>query len=825
MRVNEEVKIKPSVRQTQAIPQLLSAKYFRNGRLTLDDFIDAAVHTTYPSDQEIARKIAEDIILGTEKTSITLEAQQPDVKQKSPEQMDALQRVMEQIRKEQELAKTIVKDKVEAGYEYLQSWKDRSDKTLYETARDYLNDGDIVLRGLSNDEELRQEASSELLDRIGNLTSNDIKNAATLDILDSICEQGNAAEQLAAKALRESIQKDTQSKDNESHSAEDIVKEFEELAQRDPSTAARSLKQMEELKVPDEETLEKLDEILQETLSNLSEATDYARELGRTPDNIDRHIEQAPQEYSLSDAREFTDSIEKSTGKKHSHDLLDEYDQQYDDGASENVDMRQLADYPNGGNSWESLLQKETEDIIDRSQARSSPSDYLKQKLREQMALKQNLPNNQTRQSWQNSADSIANAAIKSTPTKLDLRKTVRFCNASGASSDIETIRETGQNLGMSEDEILELLNPSFKVIKKLLQAGVNDFDRLHNLIAGAGLSQNQLRELADLANQTDNSQALGAIAHEDFAAALGMSTSYRGSQQGGIDQARADKVMGGLLGGPANNIIKIWYSYRDEIPPDLKEKLRRIAKRLLIDLGMRYAKHIMGTSMLGGIMQSTTVRPFRIGDEIDLIDLEETIDSLLSQGRSNFETLEPEDFLIRETYQGHRAFFWALDKSGSMDTPEKLGMLSISVMAGLYGVQKDDFGVLLFDHETHVVKEIANRNVSVEKVAADLLDVRASGGTGASKSMTMALENFKETRAKEKIFILNTDMYLSDQIQCEQLAQEIKQNDIRMIILVPKTSYNFRAAETMAKKAHGVVLDINSIEELPEKLLRITNY
>jgi hypothetical protein len=239
----------------------------------------------------------------------------------------------------------------------------------------------------------------------------------------------------------------------------------------------------------------------------------------------------------------------------------------------------------------------------------------------------------------------------------------------------------------------------------------------------------------------------------------------------------------------------------------------------------MRYARQIMGSSMLGGIQQSTTVRPFRIGDDPELIDLEETIDSLLSEGRYNFDVLNPEDFLISETYHGHRAFFWALDKSGSMDSPEKLGMLSISVMAGLYGVQKDDFGVVLFDSTTHVVKRISDHGVSPEKVATDLLEVTASGGTGGAKSLSLALEDFDDSRAKEKILLFNTDMYLSDQKRCEELAELLKQRGVKLIVLVPKTSYNIDASEKLVKAAHGVVLDLSSIEELPERLLRITNY
>jgi hypothetical protein len=47
----------------------------------------------------------------------------------------------------------------------------------------------------------------------------------------------------------------------------------------------------------------------------------------------------------------------------------------------------------------------------------------------------------------------------------------------------------------------------------------------------------------------------------------------------------------------------------------------------------------------------------------------------------------------------------------------------------------------------------------------------------------------------------------------------------IKMIILVPKSSYNPKAADSLARKAHGIVLDIESVDELPEKLLRVTNY
>jgi hypothetical protein len=52
-----------------------------------------------------------------------------------------------------------------------------------------------------------------------------------------------------------------------------------------------------------------------------------------------------------------------------------------------------------------------------------------------------------------------------------------------------------------------------------------------------------------------------------------------------------------------------------------------------------------------------------------------------------------------------------------------------------------------------------------------------------------------------------------------------MRQLDVKVVMLVPKTSYNQAAADELAKAAHGVVLDIASIDELPELLLRVTNY
>ncbi len=817
MRHHEEVRKKPSMRQTQAIPQLLSARFFRNGKFTLDDFIDAAVFTTYPLDQEIARIIAEDIVLGRKQEYERPE--QPDVVAvQDTAREDKMAELIAQIKREQRLREVIKKERVQAGYEYLQDLKQRGPSELYDASREYLSDGDIVLRGISSDEDLKSTASSELLDRMGNLTIQDITNSQTLESLNAVAQSPSQAERVAAKALR---------------GDEDVRQAFSDLVRRDPATAAKALRMMEAMGVPDEDSLVSMDSELQESIENLSQAASYSSELHRETKNIDDVIERSPDDYTLDQAMDLAESIKKHTKKDHSADVMKAFNESYDAGASNKVDLSQLAQHSMDNQDWRDLVDKVTDEMKQKAKSRSTPTDFLMNTLTQMSNLHNKMGKTNQAEHWEDAMQRVTDEAVDLTQTKSHLRKTVRQASRMGSVPSRKSIEEAGKRLSMTENEILELINPSFQVIKSLIKSGVSDFDRLHSLISSAGLSQSQLRELADTAQEVGNQSAMGAIAHVDFGAALGGGVQPgrgygygRPSPMGaGQGKERTEMVFGGLMGGPATNIVKIWYSYRDALPPELMQRLKLIAKKLLIDLGMRFARQTMGSSMLGGIQQSTTVRPFRIGDDIDLIDLEETVDSLLSAGRTTFNAVDPEDFLITETYQGQRAFFWALDKSGSMDDPNKLGMLAISVMAGLYGVQQDDFGVVLFDSETHIVKEITDRTVSVDKVASDLLDVRAYGGTGGMQSMRLALDNLDRSRAKEKVFIFNTDMYLSDQASCEKLAAQMKQQDIRVIILVPKGSYSLQASESLAKACHGAYIPIESIEELPAQLLQLTNY
>ncbi|MFX1265910.1 MAG: hypothetical protein ACFFH0_11060, partial [Promethearchaeota archaeon] len=435
MRSMEDVRFKPSVRQTQAIPLFLSARYFKNGSLTLDDFVDAAVRTTYPSDQDLARIIAEDIVLGREKQKVKTIKVKAEAAPAKASQDSRVQAVIDQILREQDLASKIDKDKVEAGYEYLQKLRSRKDKRLYKAARDYLTEGDIVLRGLTSNKELKQEASSELLEDLGNLSSRDIRNAKTLGVLDQVCESSNAAESMAGRALRG---------DN------GIEQMFKRLADRDPATAARALRHMEDVRAGNRAQREAMDRILQDSLRNLRDVADYTGHLERFPGKGGHHIESAPREFQLADSAEFAEKIKQHTKNDLMDDLLEQYDRQYDQGASSNVDFRQLAATGRNTDSWKSLLDKKAGDTIEDADSRSSPSEYLRHMIRSMSTLDSMIPSGGPRESWERARQKLADAAIARSPSKAALRKTVRELSRQRIVPSSEGIREAAEKLGMT---------------------------------------------------------------------------------------------------------------------------------------------------------------------------------------------------------------------------------------------------------------------------------------------------------------------------------------------------------------------------------------
>src|SRR5262249_52952370 len=79
---------------------------------------------------------------------------------------------------------------------------------------------------------------------------------------------------------------------------------------------------------------------------------------------------------------------------------------------------------------------------------------------------------------------------------------------------------------------------------------------------------------------------------------------------------------------GGGENLLLQWYEHRDHIPSAFKERVRALAKQALLDAALVWTHAGTGGAERGLLPQSRT-RPYRAGDELDLLDVDGTLESL----------------------------------------------------------------------------------------------------------------------------------------------------------------------------------------------------
>ncbi|MEM2142900.1 MAG: hypothetical protein QXQ81_06570, partial [Candidatus Thorarchaeota archaeon] len=620
-----EVTTPTGTRQAMAIAGLLTGRFFRRGSLTLQDFVDVAVMTTRPEDQQLARETAEEIVFGHPPLRGGQEHIDDTKHDVFSETDDHLVQLIEQIRREIELSRRIHRDRVETGYHYLNELESRVDATelrraVFESRNGtpYLTPGEVILRGISTDDELREAAGEELMSRIGSLTSQDISNSRILHMLDRLCESADAAERLAAKAYRGDA---------------DIYEEFELLARSQFATALRALSLMTELGRPDAEVLERMDATLQDSIQRLDDAVRYAETLGRVPRNIRELLRTVPQQYRLTDAMELARSLTRRGAEDLEESVLAEYDSQFDERTSSRVDLEQLAETTGDSASWKRILEKKVSSLISEATARSDPVEFLLNQMRQILGADPKFQEVSAHPAWQEAIRQFSEAAVSRTLSAEQLRRVANDMISMGVTPPAGIIQEAGRRLGLSTEEIEEILQPDLEIVRALIEKGVHDIERLYSVMVSARVDHGQLRGLADLAVAHANREALGAIARIDLHAALGTPSlrdygpigRWMSARDAQTDPDRIEMVVGGLLAGPASDVVTMWYRYRDEIPSEVRRMLKDVSQRILVELGSRLARATMGSSMLGGLLESPTVRPYRLGDEEELISIEDT--------------------------------------------------------------------------------------------------------------------------------------------------------------------------------------------------------
>ena len=796
----------PSSRQVLSIPKLIVSRYYRKGYVTPNDFIEISAVTSFPDNQNLAKEIAFEVLFPNYKKTILksffkdnemTEIEDNTINAEIKSELDQLQDLIDEI----EMSKLIDTNMIEEMEQFMEDLNQRRNENLIEAALNFFNDdSELYKEEINSFNKLLEEAQKKLIQRINSLDPEDLRAGNSLGLNDLIQESSKRSwEKLTSKALTN----------------KDISKDLDELIKSEKlEDLIQTIKYLDKTNAISKDSLQKLKNALQNQIHNLDQLFNAAKTLGEAPNfNLDDIINNSLQNSSFEHNFNLANSLDQYYGTNLRTSLLDKFNQQKDDFKM-NLSLESLTKSAFANKSWSSLFDQALQNAIKEAMHQNKKFEAFKSLSHQLQQLSNSCQNLHCSQKMAQNLPNLTTLTLESCEAPSQLKNVTEFLRKIGLNPQSEDIEKIGKKHHMTEEDIYELIEPNYQLLKKLVDKNAADFQRLSNLMNQIKdqLNPERFKDLVASALASNNREALGALGN------FNLSEAIKEAQQIGGKEAQ-DKMISCLSAGGGENLLKQWFMHRTELPENAKQKVKELAKKVLIELGIYYSRARLGSSTTGPI-PINIVRPFSIGDDFENIDLEETIYNILEKGKK-IDHIEYDDFFVFETAKGLRTACFELDISGSM-TGEKLAYMAICVTMLCYGLRKDELGITFFESNTHVLKEL-NQKIDLEKLADDLLSVSARGGTKIQSALEWANKQFKEhSYSREKLNVLFTDAEIFDLQDAIQEFRIMRSLGVDFILVCPETSYNLKEANKMVKIVGGQLLTIKDWNEFPKLISEI---
>ncbi|TXT59345.1 MAG: VWA domain containing CoxE-like protein [Promethearchaeota archaeon] len=810
MRNHPDIVQIPSSRQVLSIPRLILSRYYRKGKVTPNDYIEISRVTSFPDNQELANEIAFEVIFPNYKKNMVSEFFEADSDGEQFGDKDFLEdsqkSELEQIQDlVEEIEMSVDTDKIKELEDFIDQLNQNRNEEPYKSALRFFNDDtELYKEEISSLKELIKEAQHRLEQKINSLEPEDLKAASNLDLNDLI-EQNSLRkwEKLTSQALNN----------------KDISKELGQMMNSGNfDDLMQSLKYLQKTDALDRNKLDSLKDQLNKRIENLDQLFNAAKNLGETPQfDQEKVLNNSLQKSSFEHNFNLANSLDQYFNTDLRSSLMEKFEEKMSDPKTQsNLSLESLTKNAIASKSWNNLFNKALQNAVKNTENQKQQFEGFKSLSHQLQQLMNSCQNVHCSQKISQKIPEIVRKAIDSAKDSNQLRDTVEFLRKIGLKPEPEDIKRKGKELNMDEDEIYELIEPNYQLLKNLVEKNKADFERLQGLIERLkdSLNKERIKDLISSALSSGNRDALGALGHFDLNQALHGAQSVEGEEG-------MNKVVASLSAGSGENLLKQWFIHRKDLPDNVKQKVKELAKKMLIDLGIYYSRARLGSATTGPI-PINIVRPYTVGDDMANIDLEETIFNILEKGKK-LSHVDYDDFFVYETAKGLRSACFELDISGSM-TGDKLAQMAISVTMLIYGLKKDEIAACFFESDTHVLKEL-DQKVNLEDLADELLSVTARGGTRIQNALHWAKNQFKDhSNSREKLNILFTDAEVYDLEQAMKELRIFRSMGIDFILVCPETSFNLEEAEKMVKIAGGQLLTISEWADFPKLISDIIN-
>ncbi|MBY9004323.1 MAG: VWA domain-containing protein [Candidatus Lokiarchaeota archaeon] len=801
----------PSTRQAVAIPKLLTAMYYRKNNLIHEDFITAAVITTPIEDQNIAREIANEILFPKQpkkkgsitKTSSDLSTKDVLSDSEDKDFMDDLlsefvdagisldnldaNDLMDQTLKDfTDLMEFIddVYEKAAAGMEPYQSLVDILDRRngYYE----------IMSKSINTLEMLKNLVHQTIIMEMDVLSPQDIISSTKLNWGQDILDQTKTPW----------IQATTQFCMNHP----DFKKTLSQIMQHeDVGTAAKTSRYLKEAGI-DKKIAEDLAKQLIKRAEVLMDIMEISRVLGYIPQFDQNSVFSNSLKNDIGTPFNISRSLDSQFGSQLTKDLYDMWAQQNPKPILSDAFQAQT-DVPQWSKMFSDSVQRQLNEI---SKKQGRPAYEMNTLAENLMQMSKNAYFESSKASFQQNAGIAGLKALETSQTAEDFENILRSQVQFDIPLDTETVLKIGKQKGVSEQTILEILGGNYELLKLMFTNNVGNFNRLSRIINHLkSLNHAQMQELMQLALKSSNFQALGALGHHN----MGNAFKAAGDIGGGKAQRQLAES---LSAGPGDNLLLQWFLHRHNIPRDVKNFARNLVKDALIKIALNMISNQRGSGEKG-LVPTNKLRIFIDGDDMDLVDVDASIENIIMQGKS-LDLITTDDLMVHEIEKGRVSICFLLDISGSM-SGMKLAACSIAVMVLIGSLLADEVAICFFESNTHIVKEFGDEK-DLEDVADELLDLKATGGTRVQAALKWGADQLEQTNVEMKLCFLLTDcMFFEKEIQIKKELEAYVNQKVKFILGVNTRSYTKKYADWILEMTKGEIVYILNIPDIPKIL------
>jgi Mg-chelatase subunit ChlD len=233
---------------------------------------------------------------------------------------------------------------------------------------------------------------------------------------------------------------------------------------------------------------------------------------------------------------------------------------------------------------------------------------------------------------------------------------------------------------------------------------------------------------------------------------------------------------------------------------PKLRELARRLAGRLMLDVGRRGATRARGV----GRPASQRYRPDG-GD----IDLDASLDAIVD-GRAARRPPDADELYIRGWVKPTTALCLLVDRSGSMGG--KPLATSAVAAAGVAWRSPDDYSVLAFGKDVVVAKSQDVPRTS-DRVVNDVLSLRGFGTTDLAGALKVAQQQLARSRAGRKVTIVLSDCRAT--VDGDPVAAASGLDEV--VVIAP--SEDDAEARTFAARIGARVVAVDGPSAIPEAI------